>query len=774
MFDFQPSRPAAYVYCHFFVGPRRFVKSRNTWATQPLDWLRVWRFRPGMSWRSHEPPVLLDEQGRNVAQINPFSRDETLGEGISFQHFAYATEAQVRFKEIYYGYRDAMNHWHRLQRASVPLDPADYLPWAKRGAIVAEWEGDGESHLAEKYFQDRNYSSMSVEGSTRFETELRALFQHLRPQRIIETGTYLGRGTSTIIWNALRDFGIQAEFCTIEVNPEHYRQAVAYFQVNNMPIRAELGITLPRSKLPDLEQIQAEFVQHRQFEGIYYDHRESERAARYFAETDFPVPDDLLHRIMEQYDFQPDFVLLDSAGHVGFAEFQYFLSMVRGECYLMLDDIYHCKHYRSLQYMKADPRFSLLVESPEKFGFCIAKFTPHPRAHPSLTPKDYASIIWLRTDSIGDNVLAAGTIAPLKAYYSAAKLYVVCQDHIAEIYETFPEVEKVFGFNRNRIFEDESYRNHFLLELQSLKADLLLNSVYSREALTDYLALNSCAKAAIALEGDLSNIDQDTLCRHNRLYSRLIGNGSEKSHELARHQVFLEGLGVAASNLAPRVHTSREDETAAETLCRIQDLKRDTTLAIFPGAQWGIKHYPHFGEALGELCRERRFTVVGIGGAADQAMCQSVLGAIGGRSLNLCGKLSLRQAAALLKRCRLAVGTDSAAAHIAAAVGTPQVVVMGGGHFGRFHPYSALTSVVCLPLSCYQCNWKCRFERPMCIRDIQPSIVAKAVGQSLERRSAHPRVFMQSSRLWSAAQGVGWQGLELEFSNRHVETVCCE
>ena len=36
---------------------------------------------------------------RDLARIKPIKHDETAARGLVFQHYAYATEAQLRFKE---------------------------------------------------------------------------------------------------------------------------------------------------------------------------------------------------------------------------------------------------------------------------------------------------------------------------------------------------------------------------------------------------------------------------------------------------------------------------------------------------------------------------------------------------------------------------------------------------------------------------------------------------------------------------------------------------
>lgn len=134
MFRNEKQRTAAYYWCHFYVGRELLVSSRNCYSqVAGKEWLRTWRYTPGYRWISHEPPRLVSQEGdgcRDIASIAPFSNDETEARGLVFQHFAYATVDQVRFKEKYYGYSQAVFSWMQLQKETVfPARLADYLPW---------------------------------------------------------------------------------------------------------------------------------------------------------------------------------------------------------------------------------------------------------------------------------------------------------------------------------------------------------------------------------------------------------------------------------------------------------------------------------------------------------------------------------------------------------------------------------------------------------------------------------------------------------------------
>ena len=138
LFQANPGRTAAYYWCDYFVGPERVISTRHNYAQNPRqEWLRTWRFEPGMTWAAHEPPTLVGADGKDRAQIDPFTQDEMEEAGVVFQHFAYATEAQAAFKESYYGYKDARAHWRRLQEevtGSALL--RDYLPWVSDETLV--------------------------------------------------------------------------------------------------------------------------------------------------------------------------------------------------------------------------------------------------------------------------------------------------------------------------------------------------------------------------------------------------------------------------------------------------------------------------------------------------------------------------------------------------------------------------------------------------------------------------------------------------------------
>lgn len=207
---------------------------------------------------------------------------------------------------------------------------------------------------------------------TRFKGEIQRILRSYPMFNIIETGTYDGAGSTAAIIEAMHP---DAYFFSIEVCPYLYSLAVARFRTVDCGLILRNGLSIPRNLLPTIEQIKEDYVFNRPDKSIFIDHKDSNRAINYFKETNYPeAPDNLLGAALQT--FNPQFILLDSAGHIGYIEFQYLIARLQDKCIIALDDIGHIKHYRSYQQILTDSRFKILASGDEKFGYCIAEFKP--------------------------------------------------------------------------------------------------------------------------------------------------------------------------------------------------------------------------------------------------------------------------------------------------------------------------------------------------------------------------------------------------------------
>lgn len=345
-------------------------------------------------------------------------------------------------------------------------------------------------------------------------------------------------------------------------------------------------------------------------------------------------------------------------------------------------------------------------------------------------PRD---ILLMRADAIGDHVLASGLLPLLKGAWPEARITVLCPELVADLFTACPFVAEVIPFNPRTV---RLKRNRLLLRWRLRhRYDLALNTVFSRDTLVDFLARRVRADRFVAFQGDASNQSPERFQKTNRAYTELVEVPAGPLHALDQHAALARHLGLSGSG-EPQAWFTEKDQSTAETLPLEGEF-----LAFFPGSGTAERRYAGYGGALKAFLEARPAQIVALGSAADFLLAEEAMEGLPATCLNLCGKTTLPQAAAILSRSRLAMGAESGLAHLAWAVGTPHAVVLGGGHFGRFMPKSPLTTSACLPMDCYGCNWDCRFNRPHCIQDLPPLVLSQAMIAAWDGPSEAPRIY---------------------------------
>jgi lipopolysaccharide heptosyltransferase II len=193
---------------------------------------------------------------------------------------------------------------------------------------------------------------------------------------------------------------------------------------------------------------------------------------------------------------------------------------------------------------------------------------------------------------------------------------------------------------------------------------------------------------------------------------------------------------------APTLGVTVADVAAAETALRAGGIA-GTFAALAPGSIWGSKRWPHYA-ALAERLADRLDVVV-VGGAEDAPLGTEVGAAVAraaGRSANLCGELTLRQSAAVIRKAAVLVTNDSAPLHFAQAVATPTVAIFGptlpSFGFGPRGPRDQALGVAGLP--CRPCSAhgpeRCPLGHHLCMQSLPVEDVLHAIEETgaLHRR----------------------------------------
>ncbi len=126
-----------------------------------------------------------------------------------------------------------------------------------------------------------------------------------------------------------------------------------------------------------------------------------------------------------------------------------------------------------------------------------------------------------------------------------------------------------------------------------------------------------------------------------------------------------------------------------------------------PAKQWGAARFAALGRAL----QARGYAVIVCGTAGEAALCATVAREAG--AVSLAGKTGLAELTELAAHAALAVCNDSGLAHLAAATGTPTVVVFGSTSSAWTAPVGRRVRIVQQAPVCSPCFRRtCRIGYP--------------------------------------------------------------
>jgi len=153
---------------------------------------------------------------------------------------------------------------------------------------------------------------------------------------------------------------------------------------------------------------------------------------------------------------------------------------------------------------------------------------------------------------------------------------------------------------------------------------------------------------------------------------------ASSAHAVDRYLDVIKPLGIKDPPRVPRLRTATAANTAVENLLKKEKADAGTLLVgIFPGAGHASRRWPleHFAEIADHLVRNQRVRVVVFAGPEERAFVPQMR-LLFPRNTIFLDKLTIPQLVSAQARLTLLISNDTGPAHIAAAVGTPVVMIM--------------------------------------------------------------------------------------------------
>jgi ADP-heptose:LPS heptosyltransferase len=217
-------------------------------------------------------------------------------------------------------------------------------------------------------------------------------------------------------------------------------------------------------------------------------------------------------------------------------------------------------------------------------------------------------------------------------------------------------------------------------------------------------------------------------------------------HEVENSLELIRALGASVQEKHLELWLGGEDTAFAKGIFQQASvLPTETIVALCPAGgtsplkQWPVNRFVELGRWL-QAKRDVRLALVG--GPGEEALGAEIERRLDAPAINLIGRTTLRQLAAVLRECSLYVGNDTGPMHVAAAMNAPVIALFGSSCHHRFHPWTQNYQVIANKLPCSPCASdphrdrcvECIYDHPRCMHELPLERVKEAISTMLPVR----------------------------------------
>ena len=317
---------------------------------------------------------------------------------------------------------------------------------------------------------------------------------------------------------------------------------------------------------------------------------------------------------------------------------------------------------------------------------------------------------------IGDVLLITPFLRALRKGFPGAHIEVVVNKGTEDVLLNNPHIDGVIPCDRET---GKLAQYSFTRGLKKMQFQTVIDLTNSDRSA--WIARLSGAYDRVGIKGEKS-------FRNKHLYNMLIDIPEDIINEVEKNLLIAKRLGLR--RLTPELVLNLTDEELSRGSELTSEIKGSPYAVIHPGARRWYKSWPleRFAELADEIIASGVEVVIA-GGGNDIESAAKITSLMKGKALNLAGRTSIRELAAVIKGALFFVGNDSAPMHISYAVETVTIALFGPTDFRRWHPVGEEHFVFAKDIECSPCGHSkdCELGDDTCMRLISVEEVVEAV-----------------------------------------------
>jgi len=355
-----------------------------------------------------------------------------------------------------------------------------------------------------------------------------------------------------------------------------------------------------------------------------------------------------------------------------------------------------------------------------------------------LLQKAELKILIVQPSRLGDIIFSLPVVFNLKGLFPNSHITWLVDDRCYELLENNPYIDEIIvvpfkELKKNNLFKKikEIIKLKNILRSKKFDISIDLHGLFK----SSILVLFAKAKYKIASSSsygmkELSWIFSKEIKSQNSMFQHTIDRHLEVVKYL--REKFNKKFEIKKEF---PIYLSEENEIKVNEILKKFNIK-DDFITIFPGGgwlsrRWFIENYARLSDIL---IKEFNYDVVFIGGkpggSPEEGIIEKIQKLMNEKSYNLSGQLTLKQLCVLLKKTKLFIGNEAGPMHIACALGTKVIGIIGPTNPSRTGPFGNNFIVVKKDIDCAPCRER-NCKKMLCMKKITVEDIINAVNKIL-------------------------------------------
>jgi len=336
----------------------------------------------------------------------------------------------------------------------------------------------------------------------------------------------------------------------------------------------------------------------------------------------------------------------------------------------------------------------------------------------SLNRKEIKRILLVNTTAMGDTLLSTPAIRAVRKEFSEA--YIASLVHVKQkdVLKNNPRINEL-------VIYSGKYRGllRLIRRLRKKKFDLVIVLHANDPDIVPIIYLTGARYRVGWAESKFSFLFTHTFKRpENKIL-----------HTIDQRFGILESIGIVSDSVEMEYFFNEKEIRFSDNFLKRNNIsENDILIGLHPFGSLESKAWPNYIDFIEKISKEDRFKLVLIGGKKHEREVFENRSKIGNKIISAVGKTYVGETAALIKKCRVFVTTDSGPFHLAVALKRPTILLVGPTLIEVTGPYQdrELHRIIKEDVNCAPCRLRSCDEHT-CMKEITSEKVIKELEKAL-------------------------------------------